>query len=322
LSFQPKQSEHLIPLPLVDTSEERICLPLVLNVLIRYWGENVPLDEAAEISKRYSGIKGTIMIEGIELAERHGFVSYLYRGSLKDLKRRIDQGIPPIAILPGIHDVVQHATIVSGYDSEERRILTYVPQQDALGAIPESRFEQDWSQDDMITVLLVPKDMRDLVHADELVFSQSNRLCFEAEKLRLQGLIDEAADKLKKATSIDSENSQAWCLLAGMYNELGLEEATKCYEQAVKVNPKCYLAYRGLGNYYLKRKDYSMAEAYYTKAIDLNPQRYGPIYKNRAVARLEIGDRSGAVEDLTRYLEQVPAAPDRKNVEDAIAELK
>ncbi|MGC2426269.1 MAG: tetratricopeptide repeat protein [Nitrososphaeraceae archaeon] len=315
------QPDHFISLPLVDERDENICLPLVINVVSKYWGEEIPLEEAIEIAKKYPKMKGSIMMEGIELAERHGFVSYIYKGSIKNLKKRIDQGIPPIVILPGIRDTVQHATIVSGYNSEERRILTYIPEPDTIGAIPEAKFEHDWEQDDMITLVLIPEDMKDLFKNEELKFKDSNRICFEAEKLRQQDKIYDAIKKLHKASNSDDENPQVWCLLAGMHNELNSSEAVVCYEKTVRLNPKYYLAYRGLGNYYLKRKDYSLAEAYYTKAIDINPYRFGPIYKNRAVARLQLNNNSGAKEDLTMYLEQTPNVADRKNIEDTISQL-
>lgn len=315
------QPDHFISLPVVDERDENICLPLVINVVSKYWGEEIPLEEAIEIAKKYPKMKGSIMMEGIELAERHGFVSYIYKGSIKNLKKRIDQGIPPIVILPGIRDTVQHATIVSGYNSEERRILTYIPEPDTIGAIPEAKFEHDWEQDDMITLVLIPEDMKDLFKNEDLKFKDSNRICFEAEKLRQQGKIDDAIEKLRKALNSDDENPQVWCLLAGMYNELNSPEAVVCYEKTVKLNPKYYLAYRGLGNYYLKMKDYSLAEAYYTKATDINPYRFGPIYKNRAVARLQLNNISGAKEDLAMYLEQTPNVADRKNIEDTINQL-
>ena len=316
------QPDHFISLPVVDERDENICLPLVINVVSKYWGEEIPLEEAIEIAKKYPKMKGSIMMEGIELAERHGFVSYIYKGSIKNLKKRIDQGIPPIVILPGIHDTVQHATIVSGYNSEERRILTYIPEPDTIGAIPEAKFEHDWEQDDMITLVLIPKDMKDLFKNEDLKYKDSNRICFEAEKLRQQGKIYDAIEKLHKGLNSDDENPQVWCLLAGMHNELNSPEAVVCYEKTVKLNPKYYLAYRGLGNYYLKMKDYSLAEAYYTKAIDINPYRFGPIYKNRAVARLQLNNNiSGAKEDLAMYLEQTPNVADRKNIEDTINQL-
>jgi hypothetical protein len=319
--LQPEPEKHLISLPLVSKTEENICLPLVINVVLKYWGEEVQLDEALKLSQKYPGMRGSIMMEGIELAEKHGFKTYIYRGSIKDLKKRIDQGIPSIVIIPGIHETVQHASIVSGYDPEERRILTYVPEPDTIGAIPESQFEQDWEQDDRITLVLIPSDMKDIFRNDILRFRDSNRICFEAEKLHQQGNINDAMEKLRIAIEFDNDNPQPWCLLGGIYNEINSKDAISCYEKTITLNPKYYLAYRGLGNYYLKNKDYLKADDYYTKAIAVNPYRFGPIYKNRAFTRLQLENKSGAKDDLVRYLEQTPNAADKKNIEDAIGQL-
>jgi regulator of sirC expression with transglutaminase-like and TPR domain len=310
------QPEHFITLPLVSKNEDNADLPLVMNVVIKYWGEDISPPISGAASDR-----GVTMIHGIELAETLGFESYIYKSSMKDLKKRIDQGIPPIVVMPGIQATVQHAMVVSGYDSEERRILTYVPEPDTLGAIPESKFEQDWEQDDMTAIIMIPSDMKELLKNEELKFAKSNRICFEAEELRQHGKINEATERLQRTVEIDPDNSQAWVLLAGVYNETNSDKAIRCYENAIKLNPKSYLAYRGLGNYYLKKKDYSLAEAYYGNAIDINSFRFAPIYKNRAVARMQIGNNRGAKEDLIKYLEQMPTAQDRKSIEEALVEL-
>ncbi len=81
------------------------------------------------------------------------------------------------------------------------------------------------------------------------------------------------------------------------------------------------LAYRGLGNHYLKTKNFSLAEEYYSEAININPSRFGPIYKNRAISRMNLGNNQGAKEDLAKYLEQMPSADDRMNIEEAMAQL-
>jgi len=318
---QPQPEKHLITLPLVSKTEENICLPLVINVVLKYWGEEIQLDETLKLVQKYPGMKGSIMMEGIEFAEKHGFTTFIYKGSIKDLKKRIDEGIPPIIILPGIHETVQHASIVTGYDSSERRILTYVPEPDTIGAIPECQFERDWEQDDMITLVLIPNDMKDIFKNDILKFRDSNRICFEAEKLHQQGNVKDAMEKLRTAMELDNDNPQPWCLLGGIYNEINSENAVSCYEKTIALNPKYYLAYRGLGNYYLKNKDYLKAEDYYTKAIAVNPYRFGPIYKNRAFTRLQLENPAGARDDLVRYLEQTPNAADKKNIKDAIGQL-
>lgn len=315
------QPKHSITLPLVYKNEENICLPLVINVLAKYWGEEIPLQEAAVRARKYPRIRGSIMIEGIELAEKHGLSSYIYKGSIKDLKKKIDQGIPPIVILPGIHEIVQHATIVCGYNLEESRILTYVPEPDTIGAIPETKFEYEWEQDDRTTLILIPHDMKDLVTKEDLLFNDSNRICFEAEKLRYQNKTNNAIEKLRRATEMEPENPQTWCMLAGLYNELNLDEAENCYRRAISINPKYYMAYRGIGNYLLKKKDYFLAEQYYTNAININPYRFGPIYKNRAIARLQLSNIPAAKEDLAKYLELTPNATDTNDVEETLSQL-
>src|SRR5690554_1432144 len=136
------QPEHFISLPLVSKNEESVTLPLVINVVAKYWGEDISPQASTMDSK------GPSIIDGLALVESTGFASYIYKSSIKDLKKRIDQGIPPIVIMPGIQDIVQHAMVVSGYNVDERRILTYVPEPDTVGAVPEARFEQDWEQDD------------------------------------------------------------------------------------------------------------------------------------------------------------------------------
>ena len=161
--MQSEPSRHTLTLPLVNPDEENICLPLVINVISKYWGEEISLVDTEQIAKKYSGIKGSIMIEGIELAEKHGLKGYVYRGSVEDIKRKIDQGIPSIVILPGIHETVQHANIICGYDPDEGRILSYIPQPDTIGAIPETQFQRDWEQDDMTSIVLVPEDMKQII---------------------------------------------------------------------------------------------------------------------------------------------------------------
>ncbi|HXX06239.1 MAG TPA: tetratricopeptide repeat protein, partial [Candidatus Bathyarchaeia archaeon] len=135
------------------------------------------------------------------------------------------------------------------------------------------------------------------------------------------GRSEEATHLLKKALEINKSNSTASCLLAGILNDLNSSDALKYYKMSTALNPRCYLAYRGLGNFYLKMKDYTKAEENYTEAIGVNPQRFSPIYKNRGLVRLELNKTKQAKEDFKKYLEQMPEARDKANILQAIAEL-
>ncbi len=318
MPLESQSPEHSITLPLVSKNDQYSRLPLVVDVLAKYWGED--LFNAVDRDQKGNQDDSNLM-HGLELAESRGLVTYIYKGSVKDLKKRIDQGMPPIVIMPGIQGLLQHALVISGYNDDERRILTYVPEPDTVGAIPEAIFEEEWDQDEMTTILIIPADMKDLMQNENLIFKESNRLCFEAEALHQRSDINGATAKLLRATEIDQDNAQAWCLLGGVYNEVGDQRAVTCYESVFRLNPRYYLAYRGIGNYFLKRNDYALAESYYTNAIAINPKRFGPIYKNRAIARMQLGNKAGAKEDLIRYIEQTPFAQDRKDIESAISEL-
>ncbi|HSD04872.1 MAG TPA: tetratricopeptide repeat protein [Nitrosopumilaceae archaeon] len=315
------ETEHMLLLPVVEEDEENICLPLVITVVSKYWGIDLPLLEAKEIAKKYPNMKGSIMIEGIELAERHGLTSLILNSSIKELKKIIDMGIPPIVILPGIHETVQHASVISGYDETEKAIIHYFPQPDTVGVIPEKKFDQQWAEDGRLMLLVAPPDILSKINPENIKVEKSNRFCFISERLRLQKKLDDAINALRKALEIDQKNSTAFCLLGGMLNDQNSSEAVQYYQQSIEYNKSCYLAYRGLGNYYLKIKDYPNAEKYYTLAIEINPNRFAPIYKNRGLARFEQGKKSEAKEDFETYLEQIPNAADKNNILDAIKEL-
>ncbi|MDE1830225.1 MAG: tetratricopeptide repeat protein [Thaumarchaeota archaeon] len=313
------ESGHSLDVPIIQ--EENICLPLVISAVSKYWGVDLPLAEAKEIAKRYPGVKGTILIEGVELAERHGLASIILNSSIKELRRFIDMGIPPIVILPGLKDVVQHASLVIGYDETEKTIFHYIPEPDKIGAIPQDTFDKQWEEDDRLMILLVPPDILQEAKISSDNKTRSNRLCFDAEKLRLQGRADESVTMLKKALEINQSNSTASSLYAGILNDRNQQEAVQYYKKSIEHNKRCYLAYRGLGNFYLKAKDYENAEKYYTMAIELNPYRFVPIYKNRGIARMEQNKTAQAREDLAKYLEQMPEAKDRDAIIQAISEL-
>ena len=99
-----------------------------------------------------------------------------------------------------------------------------------------------------------------------------------------------------------------------------LNRAIKCYKKAIQLNKRYYLAYRGLGNYYLKNEEFDVADEWYSMAIDINPVRFGPIYKNRALARLKSG-KGSVKEDLEKYLHYMPGATDRISIQETIKEL-
>ncbi|MFB5640024.1 MAG: tetratricopeptide repeat protein [Nitrosopumilus sp.] len=319
-----EEENHELLLPLVE--EENICLPLPINVVSKYWNIDLPMAEAIESAKKYSGFNGSILIEGIETAERHGLSCKIVHSSLNELKKVIDLGIPPIVILPGIPEITQHASIITGYDEVEKTILHYIQKgnqegEQQEGAIPQDIFEKEWSEEGKLLIILAPSDILSSIDLKNNSNEKSNRLCLIYEKQNILKNGTEALESLKQAIELDENNSTALNLFAGMLNAQKSPECVKYYEKCIKINDKSYLAFNGLGNFYLKTEEFEKAENYYTKAIEINPKRSAKIYKNRAYLRQQQNNDSGAKDDLKNYLKYYPKAHDRGIIEQAIREL-
>jgi hypothetical protein len=314
-------NEHTLILPLVENKKDHVCLPLAINVILNYWGEYNLERETEERSRKYKDVKGSIFIEGIEIAENRGFLANIFKSNMQGLKKKIDQGIPSIVIMPGLKETIQHATVVTGYDSRENRIITYVPEPETVGSIPEKKFLELWEQDGSLAITIIPKDMKEINDMDNSKTDPSYKMCFEAERLLYSGKTNEAIEKLRTAINANNSNELALDMLGSIYNEIKSDNAKDYFEASIKLNPKSYLAYRGMGNYYLRKEKYLLAEKYYSSAISINPNRFGPIYKNRGIVRLKLNDNNGAMSDLTSYLDHCPDAHDKNNIELAIKEL-
>jgi tetratricopeptide (TPR) repeat protein len=318
------EQDHELLIPLVE--EENICLPLPINVVSKYWNIELPMAEAIETAKKYSGFNGSILVEGIESAERHGLTCKIVNSSLSELKKIIDSGIPPIVILPGIPEITQHASVITGYDDEEKTILHYIQKgnqegEQQEGAIPEEIFEKEWSEEGRLLILLAPPDILSTIKLENDSSDKSNRLCVMAERQNILKNSSDALESLNKALQIYPDNSTALHQLGSMMNEQNSPECVKFYEKCLDINKRSYLTYNGLGNFYLKTNQFEKAENYYTKAIEINPKRSAKIYKNRAYLREKQNKNSEAKDDLKNYLKYYPKAPDRGVIEQAIREI-
>ena len=318
-----ESTDHQLLLPLVE--EENICLPLPINVVSKYWNISLPMSEAIESAKQYTNSNGSVLIEGIESAERHGLKCKIIHSTLSELKKIIDSGIPPIVILPGIPEITQHASVISGYDDNEKTILHYIQKgnnegEQQEGAIPQELLDKEWSEDGRLLIILAPVNVLSSIKLNDSN-EISNRQCLISERLILQKNISEAMASLKKAIELDEINQTALYLTASLLNEQNSNDCIGYYEKCITLNDRFYLAYVGLGNYYLKSNQFDKAEIKYTKAIEINPKRSAKIYKNRAYLKEKQKKNSEAKNDLKSYLKLFPKAKDRGIIEQAIREL-
>lgn len=320
-------NDHVLFLPLVK--DELVSLPLPINVVSTYWNVPLPMDDARNVAKRYPGFEGGVIIEGVELAERNNLACVMMHSDMAGLRAAIDAGIPPIVILPGIPgnpEITQHASVVSGY-GDDGVVYHYVQEgttqgDQQEGAIPADVFEREWSEEGKLLILLAPSDI--LAPMPIRMSAQVNaacRLCFDAERAMILGDKSGAADSLKEALQMDPDNVTALQMLGALCNEQNMPECVSYYEKCIQLNQSAYLAYNGLGNYYLKKAEFAKAESYYTKAVEINPKRSARIYKNRAYLREKQNRANDARDDLKMYIKYLSNAPDRGVIEQAIRDL-
>ncbi len=319
-----EDENHELLLPLVE--EENICLPLPINVVSKYWNVELSMAEAKEAAKKYSGFDGSVLIEGIEAAERSGLMCKIIHSSLSELKNIIDKGIPPIVILPGIPEITQHASVITGYNDTEKTILHYVQKgnlegEQQEGAIPQEIFENEWSEEANLLIVLAPDEIMSSIEFNDDSNHSSNLMCFVSEKQNILKNYSEALESLKQSVDQDPNNSTALNLLGTLMNKQNSPECVKYYEKCISLNNRSFLSFNGLGNFYLKTNEFQKAEECYSKAITIDPKRSAKIYKNRAYLREKQNKNSDAKDDLKNYLKYYPKAPDRGMIEQAIREL-
>lgn len=83
----------------------------------------------------------------------------------------------------------------------------------------------------------------------------------------------------------------------GDSREEALTQARKLFEQALKTDPKCTDAYKGLAQLEQTRGNYEGALDYYRKALVVNPQAT-PVWYELGVCQAKHGNWSAAVESL------------------------
>jgi tetratricopeptide (TPR) repeat protein len=81
-------------------------------------------------------------------------------------------------------------------------------------------------------------------------------------------------------------SAEAWNKMGVAYQLMfNVDEATKCYQMALKLNPKDSVVINNLGTIYVSAKQYSLAEKSYRKALKLDPKS-ALIHKNLGTALL------------------------------------
>lgn len=130
------------------------CGPASLAGVLNYWGINISPEEiAAEIYSKSA--KGTLNLDMILYAEAKGLKANHYKGSLEDVRSKIDLGYPILVLVDHGFWIYQqnHFMVVIGYD--ENGIIANSGR-DRLKPIPAKRFLKSRERTKFWTLLITP----------------------------------------------------------------------------------------------------------------------------------------------------------------------
>lgn len=164
-----------------------------------------------------------------------------------------------------------------------------------------------------------------------------------ADSYEAAGLTNEAIRVLTDGTRVQPNNDEIWAQLGNVHYALGSDEALRCFDKAIELAPTNFVAYYGMGQYFLHVKrdpnnarknlqmavllapnDYhaynvlgylyaitghaDVAEQYFKKAVELNP-RDAESWTSLGYGRYLRGDCVEAIRDHQRAIEANPNLP-------------
>lgn len=131
------------------------CAAASLSMVLSYYEEKIDQDDIyAAIKSDYAGAQSWDIVSYPRSLK--SFKSFGYAGTLEDLKKRIDQGVPVIVFLTPFG--YGHAVVVIGYDETKHQIIMHDPTVADNQAVPYDDFLKEWRESGNECAMVVPFD--------------------------------------------------------------------------------------------------------------------------------------------------------------------
>jgi ABC-type bacteriocin/lantibiotic exporter with double-glycine peptidase domain len=142
------------------------CGPSVVASVLAFWGTPVtPSELKQEVYTDH--LKGSLSIDLMLAAQKHGFKTHLYSGSVEDMRSELGKGHPMIAFLNrGFNFLpVGHYVVINGYDDVRQGFIIH----SGISKnkfISYKRFSSFWDKTQRSTLLILPPaNDKESVHA-------------------------------------------------------------------------------------------------------------------------------------------------------------
>lgn len=133
------------------------CGPAAMASVLSFWGALTTIEDAS-VAVYQEKIKGSLPIDLFLYAKEKGFEADYYKGSMADLKKNIDAGVPLILFLNLGFTIypIGHYVVVTGYD-DTRRLVTAHSDMTMNEDFDYDALTDAWKKNDFATLRIKPK---------------------------------------------------------------------------------------------------------------------------------------------------------------------
>jgi tetratricopeptide (TPR) repeat protein len=291
-------ADDILDVPFI-AQKPNYCGPAALAMLANYYGHPVSQDEIAS-AIYLPDIGGTLTSELGDYARRFDLWVRQYRGSLDDLRQKLDAGVPLLVL--GKFGDQPHYFVVLGWD-KFRQVVTVHSDTRSRYEMRLEDFQRRWDRAGNWTLLVCPPEKATWrLSAEEhndlgLFFERAGLLGAATDHyvaatqlhpensyfrmnlgnvLLKQRRLREAVGAFIRALELDAQNADAMNNLAYTYSEMGsnLDEAANLCQQAATLRPTRQAYYLDtLGTIYVKEGKLQGAVAVFESALAATTER-------------------------------------------------
>jgi len=210
--------------------------------------------------------KGSLQVEMLAAARRHGMLAYVLEPRLEDILAEVAAGYPVIVFQNlglGWYPVWHYAVII-GYNLDDRKIILNSGEEQGR-TVSLSTFERTWVRGGSWAMLALPPGRLPKTATED-------RFLLAALALEQTGQLNAAVQAYEAALIRWPANLAAQMGRGNSYYALGdLESAGQAFLQATWDHPEAAAAFNNLAQTYADQKRYREALEAAQRAVDLDP---------------------------------------------------
>lgn len=150
-----QNNSFFIDVPFIR-QEKNFCGAASLAMVFKYWGKNISQYSIAD--EIYDKSKKGINSETLKsFSEDRGFLAFIYRGELENIKENIKKGRPLIVAVIVKAPSGFHYIVIVGFDENLSLILVNDPYSGKIKEVRLQEFTKRWKKSNYWTLLLLPK---------------------------------------------------------------------------------------------------------------------------------------------------------------------